>query len=119
MIVICDRYPQTQFMGFNDGPRLSPWLEHRSRVLRALARWEHDAYRMAALQPPDLVVKLHVTPEVAAQRKPGMQRENLVRRTQAVRQLTFPHATHVVDLDSDQPLGDVLRQIKEAIWERV
>ena len=74
---------------------------------------------MAALQPPDLVVKLHVTPEVAAQRKPGMQRENLVRRTQAVRQLTFPHATRVVDLDSDQPLGDVLRQIKEAIWERV
>jgi hypothetical protein len=61
MIVICDRFPQDQVMGFNDGPLLSHWLNHRSGLLRALARWERIPYRSARLYPPDLVIKLHVT----------------------------------------------------------
>ena len=29
MIVICDRFPQTQVMGYNDGPLLAPWRESK------------------------------------------------------------------------------------------
>ncbi len=119
MIVICDRYPQSQFMGFNDGPRLSHWLQHRSPILRALADWEHAPYRAATLHAPDLVVKLHVTPEVAARRKPDMPREALPRRAQAVKSLGFPPMTQVVDIDSDQSLRQVLQHVKQAIWERI
>ena len=37
LIVICDRYPQTQFPGQNDGPLLWPWLSSPSPIRRALA----------------------------------------------------------------------------------
>jgi hypothetical protein len=119
MIVICDRYPQNEFMGFNDGPRLNHWSQHRSPILRALANWEHAAYREATLHAPDLVMKLHVTPEVAARRKPDMPREVLPRKAQAVKSLRFPPETHVVDIDSDQSLEQVLQHVKQAIWERI
>jgi thymidylate kinase len=119
MVVICDRYPQSQFMGFNDGPRLSDWLQHRSRILRALAHWEHAVYQAATLQAPDLVVKLHVTPEVAARRKPEMPRDALPRRALAVKSLVFPAMTRVVDIDSDQVLCRVLDHVKQAIWEGI
>jgi thymidylate kinase len=119
MIVICDRYPQSQFVGFNDGPRLSHWLEHRSRVLRAFARWEGTAYGVAQHQPPDLVVKLHVSPEIAAGRKPAMSLESLERRAQAIRHIDFPPRTRVLEVDADQPLAEVLRQTKRVIWECV
>ena len=119
MIVICDRYPQSQIVGSNDSPRLSRWLGHRSAMLRALATWEEQAYREAIVSPPDLVVKLHVTPEVAALRKPDMPRDALPRRVEVIKKLTFPPPTRVVDIDAGQPMSQVLQQIKQAIWQHV
>ena len=39
MVVLSDRLSQSQFPGWNDGPRLSPWIDHPSRWRRAAARW--------------------------------------------------------------------------------
>ena len=116
MVVVCDRYPQAQIHGFTDGPRLAGWLDHRSRLLRALARWEVEAYRAADASPPDLVLKLGVTPEVAAARKPDMDHDDLVRRIRAVRDLRFPPETRVVEVDVTQPLDRVLLEVKRAVW---
>jgi thymidylate kinase len=115
MIVICDRYPQSQIAGFTDGPLLSYWDDDPSPVLRYAARWEAKHYRAASTMPPDLVVKLHVSQEMALQRKPEMVAERLPRRIEAIRELAFP-ASVVLDIDADQPLEDVLRQVKETVW---
>jgi hypothetical protein len=117
MVAICDRYPQCQFGGFNDGPQLGSWLEHPSRLLRAAAAWELAAYRGAERAPPDLVVKLHVPPAVAALRKEDMSLEDITRKATAVRALHFPPGVRVVDIDAAQPLDTVLGQVKRAIWE--
>lgn len=116
-VVICDRYPQTQQLGFNDGPLLSPWLRHSSRLLRAAARRELAVYRDAAALAPDLVIKLVVSPEVAASRKDDMSLELLRARAAAVRALRFPDATRVVEINADQPLERVLEATRRAIWE--
>jgi hypothetical protein len=117
MVALCDRYPQCQYTGFNDGPQLGPWLEHPSPLLRAAATWELAAYRSAERSPPDLVVKLHVTPAVAAQRKEDISHDDITRRVAATRGLQFPPEVQVVDIDATQPLEEVLLKVKRAIWE--
>ena len=119
MIVLSDRLPQSQFPGWNDGPRLGPWLATGPVALRAAARREEAAFRLAELTPPDLVLKLHVSPEVASRRKPETPAEQLRTGIEMVRQLTFPATTRVVELDAEQPLPAVLLAAKRAIWETI
>ena len=54
MIVICDRFPQAEIPGFNDGALLTHLRASRWAVCRALAAWEAVPYRQWALDPPDL-----------------------------------------------------------------
>ena len=117
MIVISDRFPQSQFPGGNDGPRLASWLEHGSWWIRAAARRERGTFQLVDLSPPDLVVKLNVRPEVAMQRKPETPAEQVRQGIEVIRGLRFPPATRVVDLDGEQPLDQVVRRTKQAIWE--
>jgi hypothetical protein len=119
MVVICDRFPQNQVLGFNDSPRLGSWREHSSSILRALAQREQAAYRAAASCPPDLVLKLHVATDVAVERKPEMAREWIAQRAEAIRDLRFPPATRVVDIDANPSLDQVLLQVKQAIWDHL
>ncbi len=116
MMVLADRYPQTQVSGFNDGPLLTGLGESSGGMARWAAARELTTYEWAARQPPDLVIRLNVSPAVAVARKPEMTVEEVTRRVAAVRSLTFPGA-RIVDLDADQPLEVVLRQAKWAVWE--
>lgn len=116
IVVVCDRYPQNQIMGFNDGPLLSHWDRSRSGLLRALARWESTPYRWAEDDAPDLIVKLHVSPAVAVRRKAEMLPEEIQKRSRALARLCYPAGTRVVDLDADRPWDDVLLDAKREVW---
>ncbi|HXJ31629.1 MAG TPA: hypothetical protein VNG35_13370 [Gemmatimonadales bacterium] len=119
MIVISDRFPQSQFPEGNDGPRLTRWREHGSWVARAAARHEDETFRLVDLSPPDLVVKLHVTPATASARKPETPAEQVRKGIEVIRGLQFPLPTRVVDLDAEQPLAQVMLQAKRAVWETI
>jgi thymidylate kinase len=116
MIVLSDRVPQTQFAGLNDGPRYAHWLESDSWLRRLVARREQATFREAGIVPPDVVIRLHVPSEIAAQRKPDTPADQLRRKVEIVEQLRFPPTTRVVEIDAAQPLPDVLRDVKQAIW---
>lgn len=118
MVVICDRYPQNQVMGFNDGPLLNAWRQHPSRFFRAIARWESVPYQMAETYPPDLVIKLNLSAEVAVQRKPEMSLEDCRRRIAAIQTLAYPATTEVLHVDAGEPLKSVLLKLKESIWAK-
>jgi thymidylate kinase len=116
LVVVCDRYPQSQVLGFNDGPLLSPWLESPAGWRRRLARWEHSIYESASRLAPDLALKLDIRPEVAVQRKPDMALAECARRRAAVARLDWgPRCRHLV-IDAEQPLEKVLLEVKRAIW---
>jgi thymidylate kinase len=111
LVVVADRYPQNEDDAYNDGPLL-PRLTRAPRWLR---RFEAHAYTLARRLPPDLVLKLEVTPETAARREPDMDPTTIRQRIKAVRHLAFPGA-RVVRVDAEQPLGEVLRSVKREIW---
>ncbi len=111
LVVLGDRYPQNEIIGFNDGPLL-----HRlDRVPRWLRRFEAAAYALAHRLPPDLVIKLEVTPETAARREPEMDRSVIRDRIAAIPRLAFPGA-RIARVDAEQPLVAVLRAVKHEIW---
>jgi hypothetical protein len=116
LVVACDRYPQSQVLGFNDGPLLAPWLESPRPLLARLARWELSIYRRAQRCPPDLAIKLDVSPEVAVARKPDMALVECARRRAAVASLDWGARCRHVSVDADQPLERVLAEVKRAIW---
>ena len=116
IIVLCDRYPQAQVDGAADGPLLGRWLGSPSRRLRAVARHERSVYAAADRQPPDLVIRLHVPPGMAIDRKRG-QLQRLLQRADHIGQLEYPETTQVVDMDASRPYQDVLREVKLAVWK--
>jgi len=119
-IVICDRYPQTQVDGVNDGPLLWTWRESPARVKRVLSRWEDGIYKLAETIPPDIVVRLNVTQETAAARRPGDDPRELAFRTQLVRNLRFDNASSgVIDIDADYDLAAVMLEVKRRLWPAI
>jgi len=119
MIVIADRYPQLQLAGFNDGPLLADLAASRSSFLRHLAEWESAPYRRADVQPPDIVVRLDVSADVAERRKPETGRSEIERRVKAVRALRYREGAAVVDVNADRPAAEVFQQVRTAIWHNL
>ena len=112
MVVITDRYPQDEIVGFNDGPLLT----RLSKVPAWLRTVESAAYALARRLPPDLVLKLDVRPETAATREPDMDPDLIPRRMAELRRLTFASA-RVATVDAERPLEDVIRAVKREIWQ--
>jgi hypothetical protein len=118
-IVLSDRYPQNQFLGFNDGPSMAAWADRGPPLLRWAARRERATFRLANASSPDLVIKLLVPFDVAAARKSDTPTSQLRRKIAAVRALRFPAATRVVEINADAPLPEVLLAVKRAIWDEL
>ncbi|MEN8184414.1 MAG: hypothetical protein ABFS46_17965 [Myxococcota bacterium] len=119
MIVLCDRFPQTQVMGYNDGPLLAPWLESRSRFRKWLACWESEQYERAHACAPDLAIKLDVSSEVAISRKPEISPAESQRKRDALRKIHYGTTCQEIVIDSTQPLESVLLQVKTAVWKQL
>ena len=112
MVVVADRYPQSEILTFNDGPLL-----HRLRYLPApLRRFEQQSYDLAAALPPDLVIKLVIGAATATQREPMMDRWVIAQRIDEFASLAFAGA-QVVSIDAEQPLVSVIGQVKQHVWD--
>ena len=111
LVVIADRYPQDEIVAYNDGPLL-PRL---ARVPAWLRQFEARSYALAQRLPPDLVIKLEAPPETLAMREPSMDRGVIQERVDALQRLRFP-GVQVVRVDAAQPLDNVLRAVKAAVW---
>ena len=88
------------------------------KLFQTLQQWELESYQnMAETMPPDIVIKLNITPEVAKARKSDTPSEMVDKKIAAVRALEFPHQTTVITVDAEQPLERVLATTKRAVWE--
>ncbi len=113
LIVLTDRYPQTLFAGCSDGPLLSKYAG--KGLLGKIAAWEHRVYESAAMNPPDLTVKLIVPTEVAIARKPEMTAEEIETKKKIVMGLNLSDNTFVVD--TSRQFEETRAEIMEAIWQ--
>lgn len=112
-MVVCDRYPQVEVPGFNDGPGLSAatpkgpftaWLARRERRLFA---------RMAAYRPT-LVIRLNIDADTAHARKPDHDLSLLRAKVAATPKLEF-NGARIVELDARQPLTEVKAKIQQLV----
>lgn len=113
LIVITDRYPQTQFSRAIDGPNLSTTAQGSS-IVRWLAKREHKAFEWMTSYTPDLVVRLNVDVDTAFARKPDHKKSSLEKKLKVVPQLTFNGAP-IAEIDTTQPLDNVLIAVQEAV----
>ncbi len=110
MIIVCDRYPQAQVFGINDGPLLFTWRTNSSKLKRKIALWEHNIYKQAESYKPDLLIKLMVDPEVAIQRKPNENLSNIMQKVDIIKNTNIP-ANKIVEVNSTEPLERVLNNV--------
>lgn len=113
LIVLTDRYPQALYAGCSDGPLLSKY--EGKGLFGKISAWEHRVYESAAMNPPDLTVKLIVPTEVAIERKPEMTAEEIDTKKSIVMGLKLSDSTLVVD--TSRPFEETRAEIMEAIWK--
>jgi thymidylate kinase len=112
-MVICDRYPQAQIPGLNDGPGLSV-ARATSWLTAWLARRERDLYTEMAHIPPTLVIRLNVDARTAWARKPDHDLALIERKVAACAALKFAGA-RVVEVDARLPQSQVQALCRQLI----
>ncbi|KMQ84545.1 atp-binding protein [Lasius niger] len=112
-IVVTDRYPQLAILRAYDGPEFPP-ASRGSRFVLWLARREHAMFAWMTSYRPTLVLRLNVDLDTACARKPDHRREALARKIAVTPRLTYNGAP-IVDIDTNQPLADVLVQAQAAV----
>jgi len=116
-ILIPDRYPQNQFVGIYDGPRITR-DNAKSWLRKFFAGLEERKYQEISRLSPNVAIKLHVPLEIALQRKPGHDADNIRRKAEITSELRFTGAK-VIDIDASKPVTDVLNAVKKTVWEPI
>jgi thymidylate kinase len=112
-IALCDRFP-TGSISLMDSPRTTR-VPGTSR--RPLARWlvERESAYYREILPPDLLIVLRVSPEVAVQRRHDEEPDFVTKRAAEVFGQHWEGWNAVV-IDAEQPHDEVLAEVKAAVW---
>ncbi len=112
-IVIAERYPIRHEASLA-GPTIAALAGNGSQgpLVRLLIRAEEDLY--ARIPPPDAVVLLRVTPEVAAARKTDEPTDYVLERNRLVTQADWSGARAV---DADRPFAEVRHELRTVVWQ--
>lgn len=117
MLVVCDRFPQNQFMGYNDGPLLHYLSTSRNPVFRIMSKIEANVYAFAEKHPPQLLIKLIADAKVVEARKPGeTSLDKLEMKIAGVKSLRYAASCRVVTINASLPLEEVLLRVKKELW---
>ena len=119
VIVICDRYPQTAILTYNDGPKLQILNTSSSTLMRKLAQYEYNCYALANTISPDLVIKLTGDTKVLASRRPEMTLAEITKKQDGIKNIFYGDRTKHVTIDIDQDItaikGRILSKISKSI----
>jgi thymidylate kinase len=111
-VVICDRFPQKELMGYFDGPGLqlkkNTWFR----------RHEMKQFNKLGATGADIVFRLNISPEVAGRRKPEHDYKMIEQKCMHLSCISFGQAK-VIDVDAGRPYEQVLLDIKRKVWENL
>ena len=120
-VILFDRYPQTQYFGINDGPKIRE-ITHRHQlpsaalaITKKLADYEEKCYALAAGTAPSAVIKLVLPPEESIRRKPGESMEDVTKKHQIISDLAFP-GSETLTVDATMDYAEETTMIRNAIW---
>lgn len=121
-ISIYDRFPQSQFEGIYDGPKINNKYSmyfDQIPILKKLAKKESDILEQCGMYSPTLVFKLHIPIDVAMLRKPDHNRQEIENKINITEQLQFDDSSLVLDVDATQHYEEEKLEIKKKIWQLI
>lgn len=112
LLVLTDRYPQSNIPGSSDGPLLSRYQKGKG-LLKKISDWEYKIYESFSVNGPDLAIKLIVPTDVAIMRKPEMTIEEIDRKKNIVMMMDVSEYTALIDTAESFEItrGKVMREI--------
>ena len=118
-----DRYPQTQFLGINDGPKIRHMMKKTKNrlllmIMALFAKSEENCLKNAEKISPDIVFKLILPPEESLRRKPHEDFEKIKRKHEIIKSLSFSNSK-VYEIDATMNYEDELILIKQIIWQNI
>ena len=123
-IVLYDRFPQNQFQGINDGPKIRQvYYEKSNNILYKkfvvfFARIEEKNIEKIIKFQPTVVIKLKLSPEESIRRKPEEDIENVNIKHFIIESLVFPLSENHT-IDATMPYERELIEVKKIIWARI
>lgn len=120
-IAVLDRFPQTQFRGRNDGPKIRENLKKTifpKVMLKKIIAIEENNIAKATRHKADIIFKLNITAEEAVRRKPENNLLEMKRKIYSLQQVCF-ESNEVYDIDAMQNLENEIVEIKRIIWEEM
>lgn len=118
-IAICDRYPQTQFQGIYDGPKIQNMqLCDHVGFKGLLANMEVKNIAKVESKDIDGMFKLILSAETAVRRSPGHSRGEVKRKAEITEKLVFPQCD-VYRIDATKPYATEILEIKGIIWDKL
>ena len=120
-ISFTDRYPQTESVGCNDGPKVPPFTEvlGDSRYIQRCKRNEEKCLSIVEHVKPDLIFRLNITAETSMRRKPEQKNIKVYqKKIDLLNDVRFKGA-RIIDIDAEQPREQELLEIKRIIWNAI
>ena len=121
-ISIYDRFPQSQFEGIYDGPKINykySMYYDEIPILKKMAKKESDILEQCGMYSPTVVFKLQIPIDVAMLRKPDHDRQEIENKINITEQLQFNDSTLVLDVDATQHYEEEKLEIKKKIWQLI
>lgn len=121
---ILDRFPQADYKGVNDGPKLQFFADQyvKSKHIRPLFNYwiskEERNIQKASKQSPNLVFKLLLSPEESLRRKPNENFEMVKLKHNIIKNLKFENSI-VTEVDATMSYNDEIILIKSVIWQNI
>lgn len=117
MVVISDRYPQSEVYDYNDGPLLTEWLNSKNKIKYKIGEWEYSIYKMGEIYKPDLIIKLKINKKVAAERKPETPSQMITKKIEAVNKITIHPESKIISIFTDESLDKTKQTIRNTVKE--
>ena len=123
-VAMYDRFPQTRYLGINDGPAVrSKYMKTLGKgilkpLVEMLANREECIIGEACKITPDVVIKLMLSPEESIRRKPFENYDAVKIKHDIIKNLEFPQAS-VYTIDATQPYVQELILIKNILWNHI
>ncbi len=120
-IAIFDRFPQMQFAGVYDGPKLDGVLKKfpKSIVINHFHKKERKLLELITTNYyPTILIKLILPPEESIRRKPDHNFKEVALKAEITEKLEF-EKSQVEKIDATQLYENELIEVKNIIWEKV
>lgn len=116
LLVLTDRYPQSNMPGASDGPLLSRYQNGKG-LMKRISNWEQRVYESFSVNPPDMTIKLVVPTEVAIARKPEMTVEEIENKKNIV--MSMDISEHTAVIDTSRPFEVTRGEVMKEIWDLI